>query len=119
LQIQLDGYIIKKALPAKTPKTKQKTIQIPSILMARKPNNPDKFKFITERSLKQEKFEITPFQSSQLRATRPKGVYWIQIVKGGLIQWNWTLLQDYLINGDCPSHRALVEEYLSTLPTTA
>ncbi len=88
-------------------------------MMARKLNNPDKFKFHTERSLKQEKFELTSFQSVKLRASLPKGIYWLQIVKGGLIQWNWTLLQDYLINGDCPSHRALVEEYMSTLPTAA
>lgn len=88
--------------------------------MARKPNNPDKFKFLTERSLKQEKFEMTRFQSAQLRASLPKGIYWLQIVKGGLIQWNWTLLQSYLLNGsDCPSHQALVEEYISTLPKAA
>jgi hypothetical protein len=88
--------------------------------MARKPNNSDKFKFFTERSLKQEKFEMTRFQSAQLRASLPKGIYWLQIVKGGLIQWNWTLLQSYLLNGsDCASHQALVEEYVATLPKAA
>ena len=30
---------------------------------------------------------------------------YLQIEKGGLIQWNWTLLQSYLINGaDCATH---------------
>ena len=88
--------------------------------MARKLNNPDKFKFFTERSLKQEKFEITRFQSAQLRKELPRGIYWLQLVKGGLIQWNWTLLQSYLLNGsDCSSHQALVDEYMATLPTAA
>jgi hypothetical protein len=80
---------------------------------------PDKFRFMTERSLKQEKFEMTRWQSPQLRSKLPRGIYWLQIEKGGLIQWNWTLLQDYLVNGDCASHRALVDEYLATLPQVA
>lgn len=88
--------------------------------MARKLNNPDKLKFFTERSLKEEKFEMTRFQSAQLRASLPKGIYWLQIVKGGLIQWNSTLLQGYLLNGaDCPKQIALVEEYIATLPKAA
>lgn len=78
-----------------------------------------KFKFFTERSLKREKLEMTRWQSSQLRAKLPRGIYWLQIAPGGLIQWNWDLLQDYLVNGDCASHRALVEEYLATLPQVA
>jgi hypothetical protein len=77
----------------------------------------DRFRFLTERSIKAEKLEITKFQSAQLRAKLPKGVYWLQITEGGLVQWNWTLLQDYLINGDRPEHQQLVEEYLATLPT--
>jgi hypothetical protein len=87
--------------------------------MPKKLRNPDKFKFLTERSLKQEKFEMTRWQSAQLRSKLPKGIYWLQIAPGGLIQWNWDLLQDYLVNGDCDSHRALVEEYLATLPQVA
>ena len=77
---------------------------------------PEKFKFMTERSLKQEKFEITRWQSAKLRSKLQKGVYYLQIEKGGLIQWNWTLLQSYLINGpDCATHQALLGEYIDTL----
>lgn len=74
---------------------------------------------MTERSIKQDKLELTRFQSAQLRAKLPKGIYWLQIASGGLIQWNWTLLQDYLFNGDRPEHQALIEEYMATLPKTA
>jgi hypothetical protein len=88
--------------------------------MAKKLQPPDKFKFMTERSIKREKYELTAWQSAQLRAKLPKGIYWLQIEKGGLIQWNWTLLQSYMLNGaDCPQHRALVEEYIATLPQAA
>jgi hypothetical protein len=88
--------------------------------MPKKLTNPDKFKFLTERSLKQEKFDMTRWQSTQLRAKLSKGLYWLQIEKGGLIQWNWTLLQSYLVNGaDSPETIALVEEYIATLPTAA
>ena len=77
---------------------------------------PDKFKFMIERSLKEEKFEMTRWQSTQLRAKLQKGIYYLQIEKGGLIHWNWTLLKSYLINGaDCPTHQALLEEYMDTL----
>ena len=79
----------------------------------------DKFRFLTERSIKQDKIELTRFQSAQLRAKLPKGIYWLQIADKGLIQWNWTLLQDYLVNGDRPEHQALVEEYIATLPKAA
>ncbi len=80
----------------------------------------DKFKFMTERSIKREKYELTAWQSAKLRAKLSKGIYWLQIEKGRLIQWNWTLLQSYMLNGaDCPQHRALVEEYIATLPQAA
>jgi hypothetical protein len=82
----------------------------------KKISNTDRFRFLTERSIKQDKIELTRFQSAQLRAKLPKGIYWLQIADKGLIQWNWTLLQDYLINGDRPEHQALVEEYIATLP---
>jgi hypothetical protein len=88
--------------------------------MPKKLPTPDKFKFIAERTIRQEKYELTRFQSAQLRAKLPRGIYWLQIEKGGLIQWNWALLQSYLLNGaDCPNHRALVEEYIATLPQAA
>ena len=80
------------------------------------PDKPDKFKFLTEKSIRQEKFELTRWQSAQLRSKLPRGVYWIQIEKNGLVHFNWDLVSDFLINGDCPSHRALVEDYLATLP---
>jgi hypothetical protein len=114
------ALLSRTALPAIKPKLHQVTTEISSILMAKKTKNSDKFKFFTERSLKEEKYDMTRFQSAHLRKELPKGIYWIQIVKGGLIQWNWTLLQSYLLNGsDCPSHQALVEEYMATLPKAA
>ncbi len=63
---------------------------------------------MTERSIRAEKYEMTRWQSGQLRAKLPRGTYWLQIETGGLIQWNWTLLQSYLFNGaDSPEHQAL------------
>jgi hypothetical protein len=79
----------------------------------------DKFRFLTERTIRQEKLEFTKWQSAQLRAKLPRGIYWIQIADRGGISWNWTLLQHFLLNGDCPSHRALVEEYISTIAQAA
>lgn len=83
--------------------------------MAKKLQDCDKFKFLTERSLKEKKIELTRWQSAQLRAKLPRGIYWIQIAKGGLIQWNWKVLSDYLIYGNRPEHQELIEEYLATL----
>jgi hypothetical protein len=83
--------------------------------MPKKLQSCDKFKFLTERSLKEKKIELTRWQSAQLRAKLQRGIYWIQITKGGLIQWNWKILSDYLINGDRPEHQELIEEYLATL----
>jgi hypothetical protein len=85
--------------------------------MPKKLQTPDKFKFMTERSIRAEKYELTRWQSAQLRRKLPKGIYWLQVESGGLIQWNWGLMQSYLLNGmDSAVHRALVEEYLATLP---
>jgi hypothetical protein len=84
--------------------------------MAKKLQDCDKFKFLSERSVKERKIEFTRWHSAQLRAKLPRGIYWIQIAEKGSIQWNWTILQDYLINGkDRPEHQALIEEYLATL----
>jgi hypothetical protein len=82
--------------------------------MSKKPKNSDKFKFMTEKSIRQEKFELTRWQSAQLRSKLPVGIYWIKLEKS--IHWNHTLLMDYVVNHDCPSHQALVEEYIATLP---
>lgn len=80
----------------------------------------NRFKLITESSLKKDCIELTRWQSAELRRNLPKGIYWIQITPGGLIHWNWELLQSYLLVGaNDPSHRALVEEYISTLTTAA
>lgn len=92
----------------------------PSSPMTRKIQTPDKFKFMTERSIRAEKYELTRWQSGQLRSKLPKGIYWLQIERGGLIQWNWTLLQSYLLSGaDSLETLALVEEYVASLPTAA
>jgi hypothetical protein len=78
-----------------------------------------KFTYLTEAYITENYVQLTPYQSRQLRAKLPKGIYWLQIEKGGLVQWCWCLLQSYLLNGDCPAHQALVEEYISTLPQVA
>jgi hypothetical protein len=87
--------------------------------MKKLPATTDKFRFLTEKSIKKDKIELTRFQSAQLRAKLPKGIYYIQIANAGLVSWNWTLLQDYLVNGDRPDHQTLIEEYLATLPRAA
>jgi hypothetical protein len=80
----------------------------------------DKFKFMTEASIRAEKYELTRWQSGQLRQELQKGIFWNQIKEGGIIQWNWTLLQSYLLHGaDSPITQALVEEYIATLPQAA
>ena len=78
-----------------------------------------KFQFMTEAFIRENYIQFTSFQSTSLRKRLPRGIYWLQITKGGLIQWNWTLLQDFLVNGDRPAHQALVDEFVATLPTAA
>jgi hypothetical protein len=73
-----------------------------------------RFKFIPEKVIKSNYIQITNYQMEKLRVTLPKGIYWVQISPRGLRHWNWTLLQDYIFNGDRPEHQQLVEEYLST-----
>jgi hypothetical protein len=85
--------------------------------MSKKAPSSDKFRFITERSIKAEKYELTKWQSADLRRKLQKGIFWSQIERGGLIQWNWVLLQSYILNGlDSPQTIGLIEEYISTLP---
>lgn len=76
-----------------------------------------KFPFCTEAYIKKNFVQLTPHQCLKLREKLPRGIYWIQVVERGLIQWNWTLLQDFLIRGDRPEHQVLVEDYLASLPT--
>jgi hypothetical protein len=78
-----------------------------------------KFKFMTRQTICRDHYELTRSQVFSLKAKLPRGIYWNQVQLGGVIAFNWTLLNDYLINGECPSHAALREEYLSTLPTAA
>jgi hypothetical protein len=75
------------------------------------------FKFLSEAAIRAERFDISAWQSAQLRATLPKGIYWIQPVERGKILWNLILLIDYLTSGDRPEHQILVEEYIATLPS--
>lgn len=58
-------------------------------------------------------FQLGKFCESRLREKLPNPIYWIQPDRKVL--WNLRLIQDYLLNGDCPSHQRLVEQYLSTL----
>jgi hypothetical protein len=75
---------------------------------------------MTVKSIRAEKYELTRWQTSRLCSDLPKGIFWNQIEKGGLIQFNWTLLQSYLTHGlESPITTALIEEYMSTLPQAA
>gem|GEM_PF-5701897 len=76
-----------------------------------------RFVFLTEAYIQENHIQFTPFQSSQLRGKLPRGIYWLQIVDRGMIQWNWLLLNSYLVHGiDSTEHQALLDEYLATLP---
>ncbi|WP_373543904.1 hypothetical protein [Chamaesiphon sp.] len=77
------------------------------------------FKYISEAAIRKDYIDLSPWQSIELRAKLPKNIYWIQPSERGKIHWVWELLHDYLLNGDCPSHQALVEEYMATLPSVA
>jgi hypothetical protein len=76
-----------------------------------------KFQFLTESYIKKNYLQLTPHQSIKLREKLQRGIYWVQIAPGGLIHWNWALLQDYVTRGDRPEHNELVESYLQSLPT--
>lgn len=78
-----------------------------------------KFVFKTEKTIREQHIEITPWQSAELRRKLPKSLYWLQPQERGMILWNVPLLVDYLVNGDRPEHQALVELFLSELPTAA
>jgi hypothetical protein len=88
--------------------------------MSKKLHTPDKFKFVTKRTIKEEIAELTDWQLNQLQSKTQRGIFWFQIEKGGLIHWNATLLKSVLIHGqESPVTQALVEEYMSTLPQAA
>jgi len=82
--------------------------------------NPDKFKLYSQRTLQEQKADLTRWQLAQLKGKLPRGIYWVQLEKRGVIQWNWTLLQSYLVHGaESPITLALQEEYIATLPQSA
>jgi hypothetical protein len=47
-----------------------------------------RFQFMTEAFIRENYIQFTPFQSSHLRKILPKGIAWVQIVKGGIVHWN-------------------------------
>lgn len=48
--------------------------------------NQPKFRFLTEKFVKQNYIQITTFQSATLREKLPRGIYWIQLLKSILSQ---------------------------------
>ena len=78
-----------------------------------------KFIFKGEKTIRRESFKLTTHQCLKLRQTLQKGIYWIQPFESGMISWNFTLLQSWLLSGDTAAHRDLVDEYLATLPQAA
>jgi hypothetical protein len=82
---------------------------------------PRTFQFLSETTIRREHFDLTKWQSADLRTKLAHRIYWVQPVVRGKILWNVDLLTDYMINGDVdrPQHQALVEEYLASLPHAA
>jgi hypothetical protein len=73
------------------------------------------FKYISEATIRKDYIDLSAWQSIELRAKLPKGIYWIQPSARGKIHWVWELLQSYLLDGaDSANHQALVEEYIAT-----
>jgi hypothetical protein len=77
------------------------------------------FKFVSEATIRKDYMDLSPWQSIELRAKLLKSIYWIQPSPRGKIMWNIDLLQSYLLQGDCPQHQALVDEFLATIPQAA
>ena len=80
-----------------------------------------KFTFVTEAYFKENYVQITPYQSLKLRGILPRGIYWLQLAEGGLVQWNLDLVRSYLLEGSTstPEHQKLLAEYMDTLPQSA
>ena len=88
--------------------------------MAKLLQKEDKFKLYSQRSLQKFKAELTRWQLAQLRGKLDRGIYWFQLEPGGVIHWNWTLLQSYMVQGEHSiEHQALVAEYMDTIPKSA
>ncbi len=73
--------------------------------------------FVQESDLTITRF--TAHQSSNLRSKLERGIYWIQPVPRGKTHWNEALLADFLINGDSPQHKQLVEKFVFSLQQAA
>jgi hypothetical protein len=72
------------------------------------------FPFIGATTL-EKRLNILKNQRVELQRQLPRPLYWWQFPGGRKIFWNWILVQDFLLHGDTPDHRRLVEEFLSTL----
>jgi hypothetical protein len=79
-----------------------------------------KFKFYSQRSIRADHADLTTWQFARIRSKTQKGVVWQQLEKGGVVMWNWTVLQSILAHGlESPITASLVEEYIASLPTAA
>jgi hypothetical protein len=77
------------------------------------------FKFLSESAIRQDHFDLTPWQFLRLRGLLAKGIFWIQPVPRGKVIWNIDALTSYMISGMSTETHALIEEFQSTLPTAA
>jgi len=84
--------------------------------MAVKTIMPQTFPYVSTLTLRSQHFEIGKFGEAELRKKLPSPLYWIQPDRKVL--WNVHLVKDYLLNGDRPDHQRLIEQYLSSLPTS-
>ncbi len=82
-------------------------------------SKPRIFKFLSESAIRKDHFDLTSWQSLNLRSKLAHRIYWVQPVARGKVLWNIELLTDFIINGDRPEHQDLVEEFIATLPTAA
>lgn len=72
--------------------------------------------------VQEDRLSITRFtshQSQSLRSKLPRSIYWIQPVPRGKTHWNEELLSDWLLNGDTPQHKQLVEKFVASLQKAA
>ena len=80
----------------------------------------NKFIFKTQRYIRENHAQLSKHHFGELCKVLPKNVYWIQPAPRGTVLWNWGLLESYLLIGaEDPTHRSLLEEFVSTLHTAA
>ncbi len=72
---------------------------------------------IVGSSLLEQILDVRKTQRQKLKKRLASPLYWYQFPDGRKVFWNLTLIRDYLLNGNTDEHRALVEQYLQTLPT--